>query len=247
MNTIFDLKRFFSYEKRELNLLKKRLVLIIGLLAGLYIVSVIVGFAGNSLTSKILLAFTYFAASAIIMISPCIFEPSLDKNKAVFNFILPVSNFERFLGICLKNIIAIPVILIVALMLFNKLALLIGYNSQDNFDSFFKDFLFSLLSMQALFMVGYLYFKKYAVFKTFFVIIAGAIIISVVSQIVLRANGGSEIFFIGVDKLLSPAEYLETWSSTSNVVITTIDVIFKLIFPFGLWGVAYLKLKETEI
>jgi len=247
MDATFNIQRFVSYEKRDLNLIKKHILIIVGILTGLYAISLMLNFGDKIFASQFINIIMQGIGIIIIIVSPCIFEPSLDKNKSIFNFILPASNFERFLGLLVKYIIFIPVLIFAYMLILDQINGLLDIKSGDNLINYIKDFYLNAITIQSIFIAGYLYFRKYAVIKTSLLLIGGAILAGFISYLTLHLYTSDEVFFISADILFSPARFVKEWTSESNALITVTDIIFKVIFPFGFWIVSYFKLNETEI
>lgn len=239
MNKIFDIKRFGFLLKRNLYTSRMFFLQSAGILVAIYLIYIIVGpIMDQFMLSTIFLPLLFFAAISIIILSPAM-EEKRDKGKAIFNFILPVSTFEKFTYLILKYVIMIPVMYII---IFSILRWTSEFFIPDDKMTFalknldFNDFkhLYQMIAAQSVVLLVYLYTKKYTLIKAIFVLIAIIIAMITISGLTMYATGLQGMNFSG--------------SYFHNIPETTfIDILKKLIVPCGIWVTAYFKLRETEI
>lgn len=186
MNNIFGINRFANLEKQSFFLSKSQLLYTVCVLVSLYVLSS--GLYYYIDTS--LIAIIFFVFKLIIVASPGFLEKSVSKNNSVFDFILPVSTFERILSILVKYVIVIPILCIGTLGVLNLLASVIPvdaineharFASLSNLLSF--DLLYELIATQAVFILGNFYFQRHAFAKTCLVLLIGFVLISIIGSI----------------------------------------------------------------
>jgi hypothetical protein len=253
MNT-FNLKRFWNYAKRDFYYSKNWYLGIVGILTGLFALSMIFYYLDYQYASVTFRTMIEYAGIIIFFVAPLIMEEKRDKKQAIFSNILPVSNFERFLNFWLKYIgivhliCWITVIFLVTIYSYftgNKFILLNG----DGSFSAFEPYLFIILAFHSFFLLGYYFFKKYALVKTGVGILAAFVIYYFVIGILCKILGiqDSNNVPTGLWIYLFPVRYFNWLEIPVPPVMYVINYISRLIFPFGIWLVTYFKLKETEI
>lgn len=261
MNTTFNIERFRKLEKRDIYLSKSNFLYIIGALIGCYILSLFL----YILTESSLSVLIYFISFLAISISPCFLEKPISKNSSVFDFIMPVSAFEKFLTIWIKYVIIVPAIVFGTIFILNLITGIIPVESVQKHTEImslakrmsFNKF-YSILAFQSIFLLGYFYFKKYAFAKTTLILIVAGILISVISiSIASYYFHGQEAtlnFKAGIDDDPSGAFYFGFFTGksigpklASEPLIAIPSIIQSIIMPVGFWIVSYFKLKETEI
>ena len=120
---------------------------------------------------------------------------------------------------------------------------LVGLNNNHGLLYIFKGFAI----IQAIFMLGSLYFKRSAVGRTMLSIIALGIILGIIELILLKSLFGT--YHLGNDMNISINLNLLSMDFNSNFM-STMNIISKiigyLIIPF-LWTVSYFRLTEKEV
>lgn len=251
MNKTIDINRFFNYCKRNLYIARKQFAAIIGILAGLFFLAIALWPIQDGGLGFLFWGLLSFSAILIIVLSPCILEDAKTKNKAVFSYILPVSNLERFLFLIIKYVIIIPIITISVTYLLkealpffvnNNIIALLAQKSLD-FDPLEPKSVFNLLAVQSVFLLGSFYFNKYTLFKTAGAIISAFIFIYFIGNL-FSGVPESNIDFI---RFFNSANYTQLWLKETPEIIKICSVIIMIIFPFGMWITTFFKIRETEI
>lgn len=250
MNNTFNLKRFMYLEIYDFVKSKNQMLLIVGSIVIVYVLAIL----SNSLESfrvfPKLINLVPVLALVIIIVSPCILVPKLDKYTATFQYTLPVSNFERLLSLGLKYVLIIPLLCLSTVFLLKSISpffvpdsQVLLYKTTLSIDSYLNLLIFGF---QAVFLLGYFYFRKLAIIKVPIALFLFFMLLQFVSVISVRYTMNTQISYSVFD-LLQPLEYYNQWMDGSNSIVSVCNAIIKSVFPFGLWIVIYLKLKETEI
>jgi len=263
MNTIFNTNRFLKLEKRNFFLSKMQYLYIIGGLAGLYLLSMLM---------KVLVDFSFSglvftAAFVVVVAGPCFFEKSMTKHGSVFDFILPASTFEKFLSIWLKYVIFIPAAILLLFLLLNIITGIFPVDGmqvharQMSIEGIFSSkTITAILSTQAVFLVGYFYFRRYAFAKTSLIVLIGFIGLMIMGIILVYfmfegfGNGNSQANLnIGTESHQNSfemgygAQTIGLAALAEDTVIKIADTIVDIVLPLGLWVTCFFKLRETEI
>ena len=247
MNAIFDLKRFWNYALRDFNRAKMFYFYLVGILFLFFIVGLMLRYTIFFSLANVFFGLILFSAIAICIVSPC-YDESLNKRNAMFSFILPVSNVERFIHFFLKYVVFIPLICLVCIFIIQLIMKTTGidffnriHDSDEDWDS-----LLVLYGLQSAFMLGYFYFKKHAMLKTILFGLLGIVSFYIVGRLMLYALVG-EYSNVDFGDLYSPLSFVKQQGGSPHPVLYVTNAVFRLIFPFGIWLVTYFKLKETEI
>jgi len=261
MNNTFNISRFISFERRNFIVFRKYLLIILATVVGLYLLSMVSWFANERNISTNAFSLIFIIIIGLIIIIPFLTEQEINKNKAVFNYTLPVSVFERLLGMVMKYAVIIPAICIIMIYLIDKISVFIEYdkyvnsyythNGYDmyknylNLNSLLGPTLLLIYGVQSFFLYGYMYFKKNALFKTcliFFLLLYFLPVSSTISTEVFAGERYNDM----INSLICPWSTVESWA-TPSLLIIVIDILFKILFSFGMWLVLYRKIKEIEI
>lgn len=254
MNAIFNINRFASYLKLTFNTSRKHYLIIAGIALGLCLIAILFAYGENWGKAKDIFEITASALIVTTIVAPCIMEPSLNKNIAAINFIRPISITERFLAMFLKYVILIPLIALLFIYLIDSIIAYFDINehlpkyARKEFVKgvLYYEFLYTIYGAQALFFLGYLYFRKYTVFKTISIIILSVFLISIIGSASAKIIAGEE-FSKSFFELMQPLSFVNKHAPPAHWIIILSDSIFKIFFPVVLWIIAYFKLKETEI
>lgn len=262
MNAIFDINRFLKLEKRSLFFSKVQYLYILAGFIGMYLLSVLLKIWADFSLS----AFIYAGLLIVIMCGPCLFEKSRSKYTGVFDFILPASSFEKFLSIWLRYVIVIPVILYLLLSVLNLATGLIpievvqehAASMNISLSPSLTRGLFFILSIQAAYLAGYFYFKRYAFAKTSILILFIGILFVVMTTIIgsyfLSGESITFNFGAGSDVNSVHANYDTGYivgsglaSIMEDSLLSFMDNVVSIVYIFGMWIVSFFKLRETEI
>lgn len=262
MNAIFDINRFWKLEKRNLFFSKMQYLYILAGFTGVYLLSMLLKvWADFSLSG-----FIYVGAFIVIVCGPCLFEKSRSKYTGVFDFILPVSSFEKYLSIWLRYVVFIPALLCLLLFVLNTLTGLIPVAEiQEHAARMVVDLspsiersIFLILSAQATYLAGYFYFKRYAFAKTSVMILIVIILFFVVGIVIgshflsgqemsFTVGAGNEVESFKADHSMAYTLGYGLASILEDPFLSVIDNIMNAVYVIGLWIVCFFKLRETEI
>lgn len=248
MNNTFNLKRFINFEKRDFISTKKQLLIITFVIFTLFITSLII--PEENLGTYLDIAISLIVG--MITVSPCFFEQKREKSKSIFDSILPISYTERFLHLILKYVFIIPIICYISyslafyiydLLIIDKYTRLYIDRIKDNIS---LDFIYCFYCAQSIIILGYFFFKKYALFKvgTFnflYMILTVAIIATIYNHILDAPN--IEI----LSGLISPYQFAEKWTVNPSKILIIYEIILKTILPFGIWIIIFLRQREVEL
>ncbi|MDU1890437.1 MAG: hypothetical protein E6767_07070 [Dysgonomonas sp.] len=260
MDATFNIERFSKLEKRDFYLSKQSFLYIIGGLIGLYILSLIL----QIVTENNLSTLIYMLSFITIGISPCFLEKPINKNTSVFDFIMPVSTFERFFSMWIKYVLLVPGMIFGVILILNLVTGLLPFEDiqvHTEAMAFAKNLsfkkLYSVIAFQSYFLLAYFYFRKYAFAKASLIVILFTIGISVIAMCIAFALlHGQEVTFSGSANTETSSAAFQLGFITGktvsmkipdNPVIKIADTIIDIIVPLGFWIVSYFKLKETEI
>ncbi|PXV64444.1 hypothetical protein CLV62_11088 [Dysgonomonas alginatilytica] len=250
MNNTFDLKRFMYLEIYDFVKSKNQLLLIVASIVILYVLAVLFDSFENFNFFPNFIGLVPLSALAAIIISPCILVPKLDKYTGTFQYTLPVSNFERLLSFVLKYIVIIPLLCLSTVFVLKSISPL--FVSEDRAILYNKvldlemNLNFLVFGFQAVFLLGYFYFRKLAIIKVPVTLFLFFILLQTVSMITVKYLMNTDISY-SIFNLLQPSEFYIQWMDGSNSIISICNAILRLIIPFGIWVAIYFKLKETEI
>lgn len=250
MNAVFNLKRFVYLAKREVIYSWK---VFLYLIAG-FIVYFILAQLLDNIWDTNLLNVIPIAALAIMICGTSLVDKNLSKTNAKSFFTIPVSNFERWLILWLKAIIVMPVLLVSVVYLLDAITPIQSLKYVVDINYLTERIQF-LLAFQSVFFLGYIYFRKRSLVKAgiaFAILIILIHLISklVISQLYPEVYATKESFNL---MYILAFDGFYNWNTHSYTAITTSAIydiclwIIKLIFPFGLWFVSYIRLRETEI
>lgn len=262
MNSVFDINRFLKLEKRNLFFSKMQYLYIMVGFTGMYLFSVLLKIWANFSLS----GFIYAGMFIVIMCGPCLFEKSRSKYSGVFDFILPVSTFEKYLSIWLRYMVLIPVLLYLLLLILNFITGLISMEAVQEHakamdialsPSVGKAFAI-ILSIQATYLAGYFYFKRYAFAKTSILILFIGVSFMVIGTIIgsYYFSGESMSFTFGAGNETESfqgnydAGYTMGYTLASileDPLLSFMDNVISTVYIVGMWIVCFFKLRETEI
>jgi|GEM_PF-2519804 hypothetical protein len=242
MKIEFNLKRFIALLKREVLVSQQKLLL--GLIINMVFGGLIFLLPKSDMTTFYCFAI-FFASSAIA------FQLYTQKLSEEQQLLLPVSNFERYMAVFVKVFIAMPLMIIIALipgilimgLLSNILPDYIASvcSIQYIFDSIGRMFttfwyIFSnYYSIFALFFFGSIFYRRYAPFKMailmFGIAVFTLILVSITAYIMSKTS-------IAGNETVSMTFYYRGIEIVSNIIA----ILYSLFFMF----LAYLRLTERE-
>ncbi|GEM_PF-3165864 len=261
MDTVFNIKRFWNLGKRSFFLSKIHYLYILGGLTGLYILSMLLYILVEVHLSGVL----FMVAGFIIVTSPCFLEKNINRHSGVFDFMTPASSFEKYLNIWVKNILIFPILIFAVIFLLNLISGIIPNESVNEHaikmstsNIFKSNTITFLLSTQAYFLAGHLYFKKYAFAKTTLTILSFYMLLICIGIIVVYMiyQGGSMTFNLSSN---TEASHITAYKSGQDLgesislsilhdkTIKILNIVVGIVMIGGLWIVSFFKLRETEI
>lgn len=188
-----------------------------------------------------------------VLIAGLAFNDFRVKEKSMNYLTLPASLLEKFLSMLILTTIGVAASFTVVFYIFNGLAYLIGllmFDIEPNFLNILdKEILSHILwvfSVQSIFLVGAVTFKKAPLFLTLLAIFIVGFVLLIYSGILSftlykemifgAAQGGTYNVMVGGDEI-------ETGKTTIDIIG---NVLKYCMAPF-FWVVAYLKMKEKEV
>lgn len=251
MNSIFNINRFLKYSKTFVETHSKQYLYSLLIVGGYTMVGLLLFILVPMLVPYISIPIIYSAiplSVVVIVLAPCFFEKTISKNNSIFDFILPVSYFEKFLVRLLNYVLIIPVLILGTVYILSQTAALLSSNNADAIINAFdvaKIFTYKELLMVAIFQsfywVGYYYFKRYALIKSTVTIIGYMLVVTALSLLV------SVLTFGDFDSYKAVDVSVDITASNLDYVTTIPQYILALLFPLGPWIVCMLKIRETEI
>jgi hypothetical protein len=242
MKIEFNLNRFIALLKREFFVSQQKLLL--GLIINMVFGGFIFLLPQSGMTNIYFFALL-FVASAMA------FNLYIQKLSEEQQLLLPVSNFERFLAVFVRSFIAIPLMIIIALipgvlimgLLSNILPdyIMPACSMQDIFDGIGRIFtafwyIFSnYYSIFALFFFGSIFYRRYSYFKMAILMFGIAVFTLILVALVFLIM--SKTFLTG-----NEAYHMSYYSHIVEIVGTIIGMLYSVFFVF----LAYLRLTERE-
>ncbi|MCD7915250.1 MAG: hypothetical protein LUG96_08340 [Tannerellaceae bacterium] len=246
MNDLFNINRFTALVKQQVVFSKMTYLYMLAAVAGGVIVSAFMySYIGISLANVILAAITL-----TILFGPVFFEKGITQYNGVFDFMCPVSTLEKLLGFFVKYMILFPVLLMGSLFVLVSLLKVVPVEEIRKFAYSFSfqvwsyKGIYGILTMQAIFLVGYLSFKKHAFIKTWLSLMLLIFLGSTLTTFCLYMLIGQTSFSSSMD--LSMAGNFPNVGEDS-IWFRLLDYTAIVVIPVGLWVVSYFKLREKEI
>ena len=252
MSSIFNIKRFGWLLKRKLANDMMQYIYIASGLTGLYVILVVAYSISGSDFSWLL----FLVQCLLVIISPCLFERNTDNASMIFDFEVPASAFEKFAALWLKYVLLIPFITVgvcLLLSLFHQEIISDSFSLFSEFTGNFWRRMYTLLALQSVFMTGYLYFRSFSLVKTIMVIAFFTVLYSILSKIIFATmmpdivamgsishNWGEAIVIINSNRG-------EIVNVNMGNTLNMIKDVLSIIYPFGMWLVCFLRIREREI
>jgi hypothetical protein len=245
MNSIFDIRRFGYYLKQNMKTSAMQFMYMAIAFISICLLDLA---ARNDIASFFYhVGFEYRAVlSFLIIFAPCM-EKNINKQNSIFNFILPISNIERFLYLFLKYMVLLPLMLWLICYLYEAALDFFGYERMVYADRYSYTNIQWKMSLQAVSFLCYLYFRKQIIGKTILVcMIFWLLVIEAPMSMSMSHHGihsSGTLFF----KIFDSCAFVQEWGGTPAFPLVIIDWTLKLLLPYGLWVAAYFKLKEIEL
>ncbi|MBU2510314.1 hypothetical protein KJ966_03215 [bacterium] len=221
---------------------------IIGLLiffSGVFLKSASIGFLLNIM----LLA-------GIVQVSK-VFSETHQKEKGIYYFMLPASIEEKYLVKLLSTLIGYYIFALLVCLLSNQLSILIagflyqssdipGFNPlQPEFFERFKLYLF----FHSIFFAGSLFFRKNSFLKTVLVFFAVSILLTIsagsyLKNLFVQSRSGQSSFYLHFDSM---GDITQGIGGSLGSYVATLQVVAFVVIPLVLYGVSFLKFKNSEI
>ncbi|MFV0537035.1 MAG: hypothetical protein ACK5M3_06625 [Dysgonomonas sp.] len=118
-----------------------------------------------------------------------------------------------------------------------------------------KEKILALFTFQSIFFLGYIYFRERALVKSAIAITILFLLVYLISKVIIKqfypeiigVRESLDVFSIlnfNGFYLRETGSYIETGTT---IIYEICSWIIKLIFPFGLWALSYIKFREKEI
>lgn len=246
MNPTFDINRFAKLQKRNFFISKKYLIYLALSLSGLLCVLALAEALGLGRFFLVI----YPACYAVIVFCPAFFDNKTNRSDSIFEFLLPVSAFERFLIMITNYVIIIPLLCFATIFVTLFILGLIPVDSIKTFtkvlslDMSFMKYL-KLLAAQSFVVVCSMYFKKNILVKTIMTFIGSLFLLQIIAAVVsmIMLKDYMNVQSSDVNFVFSKAMIL---NQADQSVVRYMKYLF-MAFPLGMWLVSFLKLREKEI
>lgn len=249
MNSIFNINRFIKYIKTFAATHAKQYMYALMIVGGYTLVGLLLHILVPMFFPAITFSIIYGViplSVAVIVLAPCFFEKTISKNNSIFDFILPVSFFEKFLTRLLNYVLVLPILLFGTIFILSQIAALLSADQAEAILAAFDlssiitfDSLMKIAIFQSFYWVGYFYFKRYSLIKTTMTIIATGIIF------IIAVTTMGLIIFGNLEDLNNISVISDKEAITNAIAIP--NYIISALFPLGTWLVCMLKIRETEI
>lgn len=252
MKDIFSFKRYKLLERYKLPETLLHSLFFIIIVTGIYFSLLFcdaLGWHGMFGYGSLVVSFTVL----IIAIAPCLFENSLNKYNSIFDFTLPASSYEKFLHLCLKYIILIPVLCLGIIWILNSVISSLEISGLNEFTSVvsriisIKGELMVYILLQPVFFTGYFLFRNRALIKS----IVTSIFLSVFIGIIMNEISNylmPETHEIKIDNILSFSPIFNfPISESSQIILSICNYGGPIIYLLGLGITSFFLLKEKEI
>jgi len=264
MNSIkgFDPRRFFLLIRNEILLNKTNFMIFTAVVWGILLLRLIINMGMPNQVNNIYGGynglFVFFSTFAIFEKA---FKEVHDESKGTAWLSLPASMFEKYASRLVFSIVGATVGVMILFFLFTAISGGLFYffggsfNSVGLFNPFNKDVLLKTgycLILVSPFLLGVIYFRKNAFFKTFLCLLIYLLFLFLVFIVALK------IFFgWGLQNFFSMSDPVRTLSIQfiENEVLTQMWSITKWIFHVAFWYylaplcwiTGYIRLKEKEV
>lgn len=252
MSAVLNIERFWNLQKREFAMYWKQYLFIICGIAAYYTIATVwesidTGWLWNMLPPV-------YVAIIICSIS---FDKNLSDANSTFYFTLPVSTFERFLGLWIKYIVIIPLLVFGASVCLDFISSLFVSTTHPvvKFSDWWDYHM--LYAAQSVFLFGYACLKKRSFVKTLSLIAVFFIFIIIVSKIIISQfypdvsyirSSMDPISILSFDGYWIPEGDSSRFVTTKTTMLYDVTkYILAAIFPLGMWILTYFKLRETEV
>ncbi len=250
MYAVFNIKRVGNIFKRELTYTWKTFLYIV---AGLTVYFIAAKLLDSMWQFQLMNLLPIIGIALIICGAPFI---NKNLNNANFTPFLttPASNFEKWLLIWTKSTLIMPVLIIGTIVILNYIS---PVHIVDKLieTQYIKEKIMALFTFQSIFFLGYIYFRERALVKSAIAITVLFLLVYLISKVIIKqfypeiigVRESLDIFSIlNFDGfyLRETSSYIETGTTTIYEICSW---IIKLIFPFGLWGLSYIRFREKEI
>lgn len=253
-NNIIDTKRLFLVFKRDLFVNLKTIIIIFGVVFGLFLMGYLLSFAKNvifqtgmTLSQNDLMKNFHSGFFIIgIIISGIAFSDFRSKLKTQNYLLIPASTTEKFISVWGTTTILYIITYFVVFIVFNLLMMLIGAIFSvhvDFFNIFSQPDLFKnigqYLIIQSIFLAGAATFTKVPILKTpligFAISIIFMILLSILSFLIFHT-----LHF----------EFGPNFGAAQNINTKFLEITGKVLLyitPFVFWTITFFKLKEKQI
>lgn len=253
-NNIINVKRLFLIFKRDLFVNLKTIIVIFGVVFGLFLMGYLLTFTKNAIfPSEITLSINELANKFNsgffiigIIISGIAFGDFRSKLKTQNYLLIPASTSEKFVSVWGTTTILYIISYFVVFVVFNLLLMLIGviFSTHVEFLNVFAqaDLLKTIgkyLLIQSIFLAGAASFTKVPILKTPLIAFA----ISIIFMILLGL-----ITFLIFHTL--HFQFAPNFNAAQNINTKLLKVTGKVLLyitPFVFWAITFFKLKEKQI
>lgn len=254
MNNFFNPKRFFLLQRYKMQETGKQLlwtaaiVLSICLLSVLYDINRGEGFFNNHTSGSNMYSYTLY----LLLIAPCLLETGIGKRSSLLYLLLPASAFEKFLHIWIKYLILLPLFCILLIAGLKGIFSLIDIPYLQHFAGDIlphpirKDQILTFCIIQSVFFMGYFFFRRQIILKSFATaILVIGICLGIITCIMYFLPDNTQGYWFN-----SIATWPETnvpLSSAGRIIIDICNYAAPACLLLGSWISSYFLLKEKQI
>lgn len=252
----FQIQRFIALLKVELSKINRSTWMIIGAVFTVSLLTSLVWAADQDPEFHQIFYPIILLGGGFLFTSVAFSELIEDKSRQ-FYLTLPASNLEKFLSKLLVSSIAYTTFVVVGYFLFSLLVDGLTnyyYNYQFiPFAPFSGEYwlIFKLyLTLQSIFLLGAITFRKYAFFKTMLIGATLPFVFGIISFLLLRLVffdyfGFSPDMEGSINTNMQPSKGFESFGQ--NILWPLVQFLFWVGLPIFFWVVAYFRLTEKEV
>ena len=255
MKNIFNGKRFMTLLKKEAYDLRSQYLKLMLIVTCTFLVIFLLFLFADNKETNIAYGRMRFVIGIMFLLGGTLLAPfQLYKrhNNKIFGvnyFMLPASQTEKWLSMFFYCVIATPVVLLLSITLIDLClypfypwadkSLWLTFNNMDsNYDKTLFETLLNLFSVQSMFFLGNIWFKRAKVQKT--------ILAMIILMIAYIAFVGILVKLSGITNI-PPIQGISFELGEFSYILQIFKTINYLIAPVGLWIVSFMKMKEQQL
>lgn len=186
-----------------------------------------------------------------LCIAPCLLENNITKQNSVFDLLLPVSTFGKFMHIWLKYLLLLPIFSLILMLAIISLLTLIGTDYTIRFAhdiaQLSKAQLFTLILLHGCFFIGYFGFKRQSLLKSFCLFVACTLFTYILAFASTSILPDDRQGYAIISHMISYPIYNFPLSPTATSALIVCNYAAPVLFMIGIWISGYLLLKEKQL